>query len=155
VSGLAVVSTAARRVGLAFLVAGGLGFVAGLVPFAANLLRVLGCDCDLSPEHWAAHGPGAMGLGVEWALLSSADGAFLGGLLLAAGVGWRRGRPWAAPITLAYALGGLVVCGTDLLLFALHATPGRVRSLMLLLDSLAFAFALATLIGLMVWRNRL
>jgi hypothetical protein len=148
------VSRSARWAGLAFLVAGGLGLVAGVVPFAANLPRVLGHDFGRPEYGVVAYYPWAMGMSVDWALLSSADGAFLGGLLFSAGVGWRRGRPWAPLVTLIYALGGILVCGTDLLLFTLHAKAGCVRSLMLTLDSLAFAVALLTLIGLTVWWKR-
>jgi hypothetical protein len=136
------------------LVLGWVGLVLGVIPLATNLLRVLGCDFGLTPEHLASHGPAAMGMGVDWALLSSADGAFLGGLLIAAGTGWRRGHSWAPLVTLIYALGGLLICGVDLLLFVFYARAGWMRTWMMALDGLAFAVAVGTLLALGVWKGR-
>ena len=151
---MAAKAEVSRRAALAgdfLMVCGGVGIVTGLVPFAVSFLRLLGFDLGLGPEDWAAHGVEAMGLSIEWAALSSVSGAFLGGLLLAAGIGWRRGRPWAPLVTLVYAIDGLLVAGTDLVIFALSATPGRMRNSMLLLDGIAFALALAVLAGLIAW----
>jgi hypothetical protein len=135
------------------LVFGVIGLVAGLVPLAVSLLRIMGVTFGVPPEHWAAHGPAAMGMGTDWATLSSADGAFLGGLLIAAGIGWRRGRPWAPLVTLIYGIDGLLITGVDLMLFIFFATPGRIRTMMLVLDTLACALAAAALVGLLLWRR--
>ena len=147
-------SRAARWVGVFLMVCGGVGVVTGLLPFAVSLARLLGHDFGRSAEDWAAHGVEAMGLSLEWAALSSANGAFLGGLLVAAGLGWRRGRAWAPLVTLLYALLGILVTGTDLAIFALAARPGAARASMLFLDGAAFALAAATLAALIVWRCR-
>ncbi|MBM4035664.1 MAG: hypothetical protein FJ291_28320 [Planctomycetes bacterium] len=135
------------------IVCGGVGLVLGVVPFAASLLRLAGFGLGLSRQDWAAHGVEAMGLSLSWAALSSACGAFLGGLLVAAGVGWRRARPWAPLVTLIYALLGMLVTGTDLVIFALAARPGAMRTSMLIADSLAFALAAGTLLALILWRR--
>jgi len=148
---------ASRRAILAgdlLIVCGGVGLLTGVIPFAVNILRLLGCGFGLGHEDWAAHGVEAMGLSVPWAALSSANGAFLGGLLLTAGIGWRRGRRWAPLVTLIYALLGILVTATDLAIFALAARPGRMRTSMLLADGFAFALALGVLIGLIAWRRR-
>ena len=136
------------------LVCGGVGLVLGIVPFAVSLLRLAGVTFGLGPHDWAAHGVVAMGLDVPWAALSSACGAFLGGLLVAAGLGWRRARPWAPLVTLIYALLGILVTGTDLAIFALAARPGAMRTSMLIADGLACALAAGTLLALILWRRR-
>ncbi|HPD16476.1 MAG TPA: hypothetical protein PLE19_16095 [Planctomycetota bacterium] len=136
------------------MVCGGVGLVTGLVPFAVSLLRLAGCDLGLGPRDWAAHGVEAMGLDVPWAALSSACGAFLGGLLVAAGLGWRRGRPWAPLVTLTYALLGITVTGVDLAIFLLAARPGVMRTSMLIADSLAFVLACGVLVVLAFWWRR-
>ncbi|MBM4041331.1 MAG: hypothetical protein FJ290_22750 [Planctomycetes bacterium] len=148
---------ASRRAILAgdfLMVCGGVGVVLGVVPFVVSALRMAGFSLGLGPQDWAAHGVEAMGLSVPWAALSSACGAFLGGLLLAAGLGWRRGRPWAPLVTLIYALLGIVVTGTDLVIFALAARRGPMRTSMLIADGLACALAAATLLALILWRRR-
>ncbi|HUT36900.1 MAG TPA: hypothetical protein VNE39_25685 [Planctomycetota bacterium] len=146
-----------RRAALAgdfLIVCGGVGVVLGVVPFAASLLRMAGCHLGLGPQDWAAHGVGAMGLSVPWAALSAACGAFLGGLLVAAGLGWRRARPWAPLVTLIYGLLGVLVTGTDLVIFALAARPGTMRTSMLIADGLACALAAGTLLALILWHHR-
>jgi hypothetical protein len=135
------------------IVCGGIGLVTGILPFAVSLLRLAGITFGQGPQDWAAHGVEAMGLSLPWAALSSACGAFLGGLLVAAGLGWRRGRPWAPLVTLIYALLGILVTGTDLAIFALAARPGTMRTWMLIADGLAFALAAGTLLGLILWRR--
>jgi hypothetical protein len=135
------------------IICGGVGLVLGVVPFAVSLLRLAGFSLGLSRQDWAAHGVEAMGLSVAWAALSSACGAFLGGLLVAAGVGWRRARPWAPLVTLIYALLGMLVTGTDLAIFALAARPGAMRTSMLIADSLAFALAAVALLVLALTRR--
>ncbi len=136
------------------MVCGGVGLVTGVLPFAVSMLRLAGFDLGLGPRDWAAHGVEAMGLSVAWAALSSACGAFLGGLLLAAGLGWRRRRPWAPLVTLLYALLGILVTGIDLAIFALAARPGGRRTSMLIADGLAFALAAGVLAALIIWRSR-
>ena len=145
------VSPAARRAGLWLMFCGVVGIVAGVVPLVVNVLRVFGTDLGIAASHWAAHGPEAMGMGVDWATLSCADGTFLGSLLLAAGIGWWRARPWAPLVTLIYAIDGLIVNGTDLMLFAVYAAHGPTRTLMLVLDGAAGSVAATTMIGLIVW----
>ncbi|MFW6163277.1 MAG: hypothetical protein ACODAJ_10960 [Planctomycetota bacterium] len=136
------------------MLCGAVGVLTGGVPFVVGALRVAGCPFAQRAADWAVHGVEALGLGLAWAVLSSANGAMLGGLLLAAGVGWRRGRPWAPAVTLAYAVGGLLVNGVDLALFALLAHPGPTRSTLLVLDSLTFAVAAVVLIALVTWWRR-
>jgi len=148
------VSRGACWAGRLLIVCGGVGIVTGLVPFAVSMLRLVGVDFGRTAEDWAAHGVEALGLSLEWAALSSACGAFLGGLLIAAGLGWRRGRPWAPLVSLVYALLGLTVTGTDLAIFAVAAKPGRMRASMLFLDGMAFALAAAVLLGLIAWRRQ-
>ncbi|NQT89223.1 hypothetical protein HQ560_20810 [bacterium] len=142
-------------VGRFLMVCGGIGIVAGVVPLTVNVLRMAGYDFGYTSEDWAAHGVEAMGLSVPWGALSSSDGAFLGSLLLAAGIGWRKGRDWAPLVTFIYAIGGTMVCGLDLFIFIVAATPGRARSLMLVLESFALALAVTCLIAVCVyWRRR-
>ena len=136
------------------MVCGGVGLVTGILPFAVSVLRMMGFRLGLGPQDWAAHGVEAMGLSVPWAALSSACGAFLGGLLVAGGLGWRRGRPWAALVTLIYALLGILVTGTDLVIFALAARRGTMRTSMLIADGLAFTLALGTLVAIILWHRR-
>ena len=153
-AGQADVSRGAAVAGDFLMVCGGIGIVTGLIPFAVSTLRLAGFDLGLGPHDWAAHGAQAMGLSVEWAALSSASGTFLGGLLVAAGIGWRRGKPWAPLVTLIYALDGMVVTGVDLTIFALAAMPGRMRASLLFLDGVAFALAFACLAALILRRRR-
>ena len=135
------------------MVCGGVGIVLGVLPLAVSALRLFGCTFGRTPEDWAAHGIEAMGLHLEWALLSSAAGAMIGGLWLASGIGWRRSRPWAPPVTLIAAINGLVVDGVDLVIFAAAAKPGTVRTSMLIADGFAFALAAGALVGLAIWRR--
>lgn len=148
------VTRAGKVAGLVLMVLGGVGVVTGAVALAVLTLHVLGVDVRIPPEHWASHGPAAMGMGVDWAMLSSACGVWLGGLLWASGVGWRRGRPWAFLVTVVYGLNGMVVCGVDLVLFGLFATAGPMRTAMLVADGVAFAVAASSLAGALAWRRR-
>jgi hypothetical protein len=148
------VSSSARWLGRLLVFCGGIGLVAGVVPLLVNVLRLLGSDLGRSPEDWAAHGVEALGLSVPWGTLSSADGTFLGSLLIAAGIGWQRGRAWAPLVTLLYALHGMLITGLDILIFATRAVPGSMRSWMLVLDGIACAFAVGTFTGLVIWFRR-
>ena len=145
-------SPRARRVGTFLVACGVVGVVTGLVPFAIALARLAGLAVAAGRWDWLAHGMRELGLGAEWAALSSACGVFLGALLIAAGIGWRRGRDWAPLVSLLYALDGLVVTGTDLVVFALAARRGPMRNIMLAAETLAFGLALGVLIGLGAWR---
>jgi len=146
-------SRGARLAGTLLVLCGIIGIATGALPLAASVARMAGCHPGLGPLDWAGHGARATGLGVEWAALSSACGTLLGGLLVAAGLGWRRRRPWAPLVTLLYAISGLVVNGTDLTIFALAARPGPVRTALLILDSLAFALPILCLLALLRWRQ--
>lgn len=141
----------ARLAGTLLTVCGVVGVLSGALPLTVNFLRMLGFDWGMSPETWADHGVEAMGLGIEWAVLSCVDGTFLGGLLLAAGYGWWRGRRWAPLVTLIYCIHGLLVTGADLAIFATRAKVGSMRTEMLILDGLACAVALTTLLLLTRW----
>ncbi|MCU0723371.1 MAG: hypothetical protein MUC63_07130 [Planctomycetes bacterium] len=134
------VSRRTRLAACVLVSAGGIGAIAGAVPFAINAARILAGPDPFGAPDFSAHGPEAMGLSTEWAALSSAAGTYLGGLLITAGVGWRRGRPWAAAVTWAYVFGGIAVNATDMLIFAFRARAGSTRAGMLVLDGIALAF---------------
>lgn len=136
--------------GMFLLAIGAIGLITGLVPFVTNGLRIV-----VAPDLWnavdlAAHGVEAMGLGVEWGMLSSAMGASLGLLLLAAGWGWRKGAPWAAAVTYCYIVVGIAVNFTDMAIFLFKAKPGPMRSQMLFFDGIAFAIPVALAVYLAV-----
>jgi len=90
--------TASRhpRVGWLLVLAGALGIVTGVIPLTTNAMRILVNENLWNVVDLAAHGVEAMGLSVEWGMLSSAMGACLGVLLLWAGAGWLKGRAWPA-----------------------------------------------------------
>ena len=124
-------------VGWFLIVTGVVGTVTGFVPLTINALRIV-----VSERRWdfldlAAHGVEAMGLSIEWGMLSSAMGVCLGGFMLCAGVGWLKGRPWAAPVSWTYVLAGLTVNISDMIIFAFRARPGEMRTGMLLCDGVA------------------
>lgn len=137
-------------VGWGLIVCGVIGLITGLVPFVLNALRILLDPDQLHRAGLAGHGVEAMGLSVEWGMLSSAMGTCLGALLLWAGIGWRRGRHWARPVTWAYVLVGLGVNITDMLIFIFHATASAMRTHMLYLDGLATCLPVV----LMIWLLR-
>jgi hypothetical protein len=87
----------------------------------------------------AAHGVEAMGLSIEWAMLSSAMGLCLGVMMVWAGRGWIRGRGWAGAVSWAYVMAGLAVNGSDLVIFAFRAKAGAMRTGMLAADGAALA----------------
>lgn len=140
-----------RALGGVLIAAGVIGVVTGGIPLTVNAWRVLTHDHLRPGADLAAHGARALGLSVEWAMLSSAMGIFLGVLLLAAGLAWLRGRPSAPLLTWVYVFGGLMVNIPDMLIFIFKALPGRMRTTMLLLDGLATLFPL--LVAL--WLRRL
>jgi hypothetical protein len=146
------------KLGWALGVAGVIGVVTGLVPFVGTSLRLV-VDENLwkipGTEDLAAHGMESMSLSLEWCMLSSAMGTYLGVLLLLAGFGWVRGRPWALPVSIAYVLGGLAVNFTDLVIFLFRAQSGLMRTLMILFDGIAFLIPLFLGIYLLgITRNR-
>ncbi len=126
-----------------FLTACGVvGLLAGAVVLVFGLFRIIAGRSAASATDIMEHGIEGMQLAPEWAALSSAMGAYLGVLLIAAGTGWRRGRPWAPLVTWGYVSCGLVVNLTDMVIFAVAAAPGPMRSLMLVLDGLALLLVL-------------
>ena len=131
-----------KIVGWALIAAGVIGVLTGIVPLTTNALRIL-VDEDLwHVVDLAAHGVEAMGLSVEWGMLSSAMGTCLGAMLLCAGVGWRGGRPWATAVSWAYVFAALAVNGTDMIIFLFRARPGPMRTQMLVFDGIATLFPL-------------
>lgn len=151
-------------VGWFMIVVGLLGLATGVVPYVTNGLRLAASE-DLwglinpsadraaargappppsgRPGRWGfldflAHGVEAMGLSVEWGLLSAACGSYLGLLLLWGGVGWLRGRAWATTVTWAYVIGGLIINFTDWFIFLLRGAAGTMRLHMLITDAVAF-----------------
>jgi len=143
-----------RLAGRLLILCGVVGVTTGGLPFLVAALRLAACAWAESGVEWAAYRLDSLGLSLEWAALSSAWGTMLGVLLLAAGVGWWRGRAWAPAVTLVYAVGGLTVTGVDLAIFVVLARPGAERTNMIALDSIAFAAAAAVLIALIAWWRR-
>ncbi|MEN8150306.1 MAG: hypothetical protein ABFS86_10810 [Planctomycetota bacterium] len=148
---MADVTRTAKWAGRLLILGGVVGVLTGFVPLVENVSRLLGLSFSRLLDEWSAHGVDALGLTVPWATLSSADGTFLGALLILAGVGWIRGKPWAPLITLLYAIHGMTITGLDLIIFSTQAEPGEMRSRMLLLDGIAFAAAATTFVLLAVW----
>jgi len=107
--------------GWALVVAGVIGVIGGVVPFSLNAFRILGGEKTWSSSSLAGHGVEALGLSVEWAMLSSAIGAYLGALLLASGRAWLKGLDAARLLTWIYVAGGVTVNATDLAIFLFHA----------------------------------
>jgi hypothetical protein len=142
------VSRRARAAGWVLIAAGIIGVIGGAVPFAHSAARILVREDLWRDAGIASHGGEAMWLSVEWVMLSSAAGTYLGGLLIAAGLGWMRGRPWAPAVTWAYVFGGIAVNVTDMLIFAFRARPSPMRTQMLLLDGVALAFPCAVALAL-------
>jgi len=143
-----------RLVGAVFTVAGIIGVLTGAVPFVVNALRIVRGPEWWQTSDWAGHGVEAMGLGVEWGMLSSAMGLCLGVILLWAARCWFRGLDHAPVVTWAYVLFGLGVNVTDMFIFALNAKPGRMRTHMLWADGAALAFAVMVGLWLLVRRER-
>lgn len=138
--------------GRVLIALGIIGFIAGIVPFTTNALRIL-----VAPDLWhgvdlAAHGVEAMGLSVEWGLLSSAMGAFLGALLIRAGAAFRRGQPSARLLAWVYVACALTVNGADLVIFAFRARAGPMRTQMLVADGVAVV--VPVLLALWLHRTR-
>ncbi|MFB3891628.1 MAG: hypothetical protein ACE15C_06345 [Phycisphaerae bacterium] len=143
-----------RLTGWLLVAAGAVGVVTGLVPLTINTLRII-----VDPGLWglldlAAHGVEAMGLSMEWGMLSSAMGVCLGVLLLWAGSGWLKGRHWAAPVSWAYVLVGLGVNISDTIIFACRARPGQMRTTMLLADAVALLIPVLLAIWLIRRKSR-
>ncbi len=133
-----------RRPGLGwFLIAAGLiGVATGAVPYLLSGLHVV-----LGRDPWAApdvlmHGVRGLGLGMDWCMLSSAMGVYLGGAMIWSGWGWLRGRPWAILASWVYVACGLTVNVTDMTIFLFRARPGDMRTRMLLADGVALLIPL-------------
>jgi len=135
------------------MVAGAVGVVTGAVPFTINTLRTLLKPDLLREMGLAGHGVEAMGLSVEWGMLSSAMGTVLGAMLLWAGWCWLKAKASARVVTWNYVLVGLTVNVTDMLIFAFHARPGPMRTYMLFLDGIATAFPIAVTVWLLLIRE--
>jgi len=125
-----------------------IGLITGIVPFTISAVRIVADDALWGVIDLAAHGVEAMGLTVEWGLLSSAMGTCLGALLVWAGIAWRRGRGPARTITWAYILVALGVNISDMLIFAFRARPGAMRTQMLIFDGVALLIPIALAIWL-------
>ena len=136
------------------LLAGVVGVIGGLVPFTINALRILVSSDLWGSVDFAAHGVEAMGLSVEWGLLSSAIGTFLGVLMVAAGRGFITSRAWARPVAWSYVFGGITVNVTDMVIFAFVAKEGAMRTQMLILDGGALLFPAAVAIALTAFKPR-
>ncbi|MBN1673603.1 MAG: hypothetical protein JXR37_21330 [Kiritimatiellae bacterium] len=156
-----------RFTGIILFCIGIIGVVTGFIPFVTNGMRILMGDAgDQALENalargrtipligeplfrgdLAAHGVEAMGLSVEWGMLSSAMGTYLGFLLLVSGRGWMKGRGWAPTVTWLYVVCGLCVNLTDMIVFVFRSAPGRMRSHMLVADGIALLIPIV----LMVW----
>lgn len=144
----------ARLAGRLLILCGVVGVTTGGLPFLVAALRIAACAWAENAAEWATYRLDSLGLSLEWAALSSSCGAMLGALLLAAGVGWCRGRAWAPAVTLIYAVSGLAVTGVDLVIFVVLARPGAERTNMIVLDAIAFAAAAIVLIALIAWWRR-
>ncbi len=134
--------------------AGVIGLVTGGVPYVINTLRVIAHENPAGASDFAAHGPQAMGLSLEWAMLSSAMGIVLGILLLWAGIAYLRGYAWADLIGWVYVLVGLAVNCTDMLIFTFKARPSAIRSWLLLIDGVAFVIPMVVAVWLLRRRRR-
>jgi hypothetical protein len=143
-----------RILGSILIAAGVIGVATGAVPLAINAVHVVRHQTPAAGSNLAAHGVAAMGLSIEWALLSSAMGLLLGIVLLGAGFAWRRGRASAPLITWLYVLAGLMVNVPDMLIFLFKARPGPTRSLLLTFDSVALALPILLAMWLLSARGR-
>jgi len=142
------------RVGWVLTILGIVGVITGVIPFTINALRILADENLWGTMDFAAHGVESMGLSVEWGMLSSAMGAYLGALLLWAGRGWRSGSPRAGLASWVYVVSGLAVNVTDMIIFAFRARPGPVRSQMLVFDGIALLIPVLLAIWLIGLRRR-
>jgi hypothetical protein len=141
-------------VGWILTILGIVGVITGVVPFTINALRILADENLWGTVDFAAHGVESLGLSVEWGMLSSAMGAYLGVLLLWAGRGWLRGSRRAALVSWVYVLSGLTVNVTDMIIFAFRARPGPMRSRMLVFDGIALLIPILLAAWLIRLRRR-
>jgi len=137
--------------GRLLIAAGVLGVVAGVVPLAIITVRVLVGGPFLAEADFLAHGVAALGFSPEWGMLSSAMGACLGVMMIWAGVGWLRARPWARLVSWVYVVCGLMVNIPDMTVFVLLARHGSMRTQMLIYDGIAAAIPVA--LGVWLWRR--
>lgn len=130
-------------VGMIMFVVGCIGFIAGLVPFCIALIQLWNHvkTPSVSPVFTLLdHGARAMGLSVEWALLSSTAGMILGFFLMWSGIGWMKNYSWARIVTYAYIISGISINAVDLIIFLIVAKAGVIRNTMIAFDIIAFLF---------------
>ncbi|MHC4777058.1 MAG: hypothetical protein ACYTFG_00625 [Planctomycetota bacterium] len=139
--------------GWVLVIIGVIGVITGIVPFITNGLRITVSENLWNSVDLAAHGVEALGLSVEWGMLSSAMGTYLGYMLLWAGLGWLKAWPSARTVTIAYILCGIAVNFTDMLIFAVHSKHGAMRTQMLVFDSIALAIPVVLAIVLAVGKK--
>lgn len=141
-----------RKLGIALVLIGVIGVIAGVIPLVTTGLRIVVNDDLWNVVDLSAHGVKAMGLSVEWGMLSSAMGTCLGIFLLWAGIAWIKGRPEARAVTWCYVICGMLVNLTDMTIFFYRAKPGAMRSHMLVLDGIALA--IPVVLGVWLIANR-
>ncbi|MHC4599422.1 MAG: hypothetical protein ACYS47_10490 [Planctomycetota bacterium] len=142
------------KLGWILILFGAIGVTAGIVHFVKNGLRIVADENLWNLFDLAEHGVEAMGLSVEWGMLSSAMGAFLGFFLLWAGIGWLRAAHWAPTVTAVYVICGLTGNFTEMIIFLFRAKHSTMRSQMLFFDSIAFIIPLALGVLLVIERRR-
>jgi len=125
------------RLGWLLVVLGVVGILAVVVPFIAFPGWIPSSGSETTTR------PAGVALSLEWYVLSSAMGAYLGVLLIWAGAGWIGGRPWARMATWAYVTCGATVNATDLAIFLVVAAPSATRTLLIVGDGVCLAIPLA------------
>jgi hypothetical protein len=141
--------------GMVMLLAGCVGFIAGLVPFCVALIQLWARVRKMETSFlftWLDHGARVMGLSLEWVLLSSTAGMVLGIFLIWSGIGWIKNYRWAPVITFAYVTGAICINAVDLIIFFLLAKPCVIRDMMIILDLLAFSFPIVIVLWLFLFQ---
>jgi len=138
--------------GRLLMAAGVLGVVTGVVPLAIVTIRVVSGRSLLTEADLLAHGVAALGFSPEWGMLSLALGACLGMMMIWAGGGWLKARPWARLVSWVYVICSLMVNIPDLTLFAVLAKSGSIRTQILIGDGLAMLLPAA--LGVWLVRRR-
>ncbi|MFB3892552.1 MAG: hypothetical protein ACE15C_11080 [Phycisphaerae bacterium] len=137
--------TARRRpvLGAALMLIGCASTLSSSVPFVFNALRITVRDDLWNLVDLSRHGVETMGLSVEWGMLSAAMGMYLSLLMAWAGIGWWKGRPWAATTTWAYVACGPAVTFTDLIIFIFAGRPCGLLSRLIFFDALGLLLPVA------------